>query len=368
MTEARLRLVRTDGIGPVTYRRLMDRYGTAELALEALPELSGRAGRAAPPVPPSPGSIRREMDATARLGGQFVFLDDPAYPRLLALLGSPPPVLAVLGDVALLSARSVALVGARNASANGQRMAEALAAELGMEGVCVVSGMARGIDAAAHRGALRTGRTVACIAGGLNVAYPAENAALQDEVAHRGAVITTAPLGTAPQQRHFPRRNRIIVGLSLGVVVVEAAPHSGSLMTARLAQEASREVFAVPGSPLDPRCKGSNALIRSEGAMLTECAADVLAGLSDRVLAERMERGAASLPGFAEAPSPLEDPVVIRLKLLELLGPDGVQVDDLVRRCQFSAHSVQGAVQEMEGEGLVQILGGQVSRIVDQGI
>ena len=189
--------------------------------------------------------------------------------------------------------------------------------------------------------------------------YPPENAALQAAVAEGGAVVAEAPLGTAPQARHFPRRNRVIAGLSRGVVVVEAAPQSGSLITARMAQDASREVFAVPGSPLDPRCRGSNDLIRSEGAHLTESAADVV-----RVLADLRRFSVPRVPaGFAQAPLPAEDLVAVRLKLLELLGPTAVPVDDLLRRCQFSASAVLGVLGELEAEGAIQQVGGQVYQV-----
>ena len=362
MTFDRLRLARTEGVGPVTYRRLLDRFGTPAAALDALPGLAAGAGRATPPNIPTPDATRREMDRLASMGGRFVFVDDPDYPPLLAQLDAPPPLLAVLGDVSCLSAEAVALVGARNASANGQRMAELLAADLARTGFVVVSGLARGIDAAAHRGALQCGRTVAAIAGGLDMPYPPENAALQAEIAEAGAVVAEAPLGTAPQARHFPRRNRVIAGLSRGVVVVEAAPQSGSLITARMAQEASRELFAVPGSPLDPRCRGSNDLIRSEGAHLTESAADVRRVLDDlrRFTATRPAQPPA---GFAQSSTPSEDPVAVRLKLLELLGPTAVPVDDLLRRCQFSASAVLGPLGELEAEGAIQQSGGHVFQV-----
>ena len=213
----------------------------------------------------------RELRGFARLGARMLFAGEPDYPPLLALLDDAPAAIAVLGDPALLASRAIALVGGRNASANGQRMAETLAAELARS-LVVVSGLARGIDAAAHAGAMQTGRTIAAVAGGLDMPYPPEHADLQRRIAESGAVLSEAPLGTAPQARHFPRRNRIIAGLSLGVVVVEAALRSGSLITARLAQEAGRELFAVPGSPLDPRSRGANDLIR-QGAHLTETAA-----------------------------------------------------------------------------------------------
>jgi len=257
----RLRLARSEGVGPVAYRRLLARYDSAATALQALPSLARAGGRQAPPAIPSPADAERELDAVRKLGARLVFAGQPDYPPLLALLDDAPAVLSVLGDPALLSANAIALVGGRNASANGQRMAEELAAELA-HSVVVVSGLARGIDAAAHKGALRTGRTIAAVAGGLDIPYPPEHADLQRRVAETGAVVSEAPIGTSPQARHFPRRNRIIDGLSLGVVVVEAAMRSGSLITARLAQEAGRELFAVPGSPLDPRSHGANDLIR----------------------------------------------------------------------------------------------------------
>ena len=358
----RLRLVRTDGVGPITYRRLLRQYGTAAAALDALPGLARAGGRAGPLVVPDPGAMRRERDGVAALGGQLLFEGTPGYPPLLARLDGAPPVVAVLGDVAVLSQPSIAMVGARNASANGQRMAEVLAADLALAGFVVVSGMARGIDAAAHVGALSTGRTVAAIAGGLDVAYPPENAALQRRVAEGGAVVAEAPLGTAPQARHFPRRNRIIAGLSLGVVVVEAAPRSGSLITAKMAQDEGREVFAVPGSPLDPRCRGSNDLIRA-GAYLTETAADVLANLPPAPAEDLVPHGFGE-PGQAPF-DPGPDPAAVRDRLLSLLSPSPVPVDDLVRRCQFSASAVNAALLDLELARRVEMLPGhQVALLI----
>ncbi|MGH7066334.1 MAG: DNA-processing protein DprA, partial [Acetobacteraceae bacterium] len=271
----RLRLARTEGIGPIASRRLLDRYGSAAAALDALPALARAGGRSRAPRIPSPGAAREEVERLTKLGASLLILGGPDYPPLLALLADAPPTLGVLGDPAVLSQRAVAIVGGRNASANGQRIAEELASALAAAGLPIVSGMARGIDAAAHRGALASGRTVAAVAGGLDVPYPPQHSSLQAAIANNGAVVSEAPLGTAPQARHFPRRNRIIAGLVVGVVVIEAAPLSGSLITARLALEAGRELFAVPGSPLDPRTRGSNDLIR-QGAYLVETAADVL--------------------------------------------------------------------------------------------
>ena len=364
MTEAdlldRVRLSRTDGVGPITFRKLLARFATAAEALDALPALARAGGRATAPAIPAPSTIRREMESVTRLGGRMLVLGGPDYPPLLALLDGAPPVLSVLGDPAALSARAVAVVGARNASANGQRMAEILSADLALAGLIVVSGLARGIDAAAHTGALSTGRTVAAIAGGIDVPYPPENAALQRLVAEGGAVVAEAPLGTAPQARHFPRRNRIIAGLSLGCVVIEAAPRSGSLITARIAQDEGREVFAVPGSPLDPRCRGSNDLLRS-GAWLVETAADVTANLP-------AAPGPARLRGLAEPPAPWPEPPpdmnAARERLLPLLSHSPTPVDDLVRRCQLSASAVNAALLELEVAGRVEILPGHMVTLV----
>lgn len=354
----RLRLVRTEGVGPVAYRRLMARFDSAAAALAALPRLALAGGRAEPPRIPTRDAARREIDSVAALGGRLLFLGQPGYPELLARLDDAPPVLAVLGDPALLSARAVAVVGSRNASANGQRLAETLGADLAAAGLVVVSGLARGIDSAAHRGALRTGATIACIAGGLDIAYPSENRALQDRIAEAGAVVAEYPPGTAPQARHFPRRNRVIAGLSLGVVVVEAAPRSGSLITARLAVEAGREVFAVPGSPLDPRARGGNGLIR-DGAHLTETAHDVLDALpqdGSRLRARLELSEDPSTPPHGEwAPG---EHASVRDAVLDLLGPAPTAVDDLIRRCQFSGPAVLSVLLDLEVAGRIETLPG----------
>lgn len=359
MTLSRLRLARTDGIGPLTFRRLLARHGSPDAALAALPALSAK--RASPYEPPSEAEARREQAALATLGGRFVFLDDPLYPPLLALLPDAPPVLAVLGDAALLAAPAVAIVGARNASSAGRRVAEDLAEALAGKGLAVVSGLARGIDTAAHDGALRGGGTVAVLPGGLDVPYPPENAALVARIAGRGAVVAESPLGTAPQNRHFPRRNRIVAGLSLGVVVVEAAHRSGTLITARLALEHGREVFAVPGSPLDPRCRGSNDLIR-QGAHLTETAEDVLDHLPEAPRAgplfdlARMAAGAAGGP--EEPADGLGPPPEGSGEVFELIGMSPVSVDEVLRRCHLTAPELQAVLTDLELEGRVELLPG----------
>ncbi len=284
-------------------------------------------------------------------------------------------MIAVLGDVAVLQRRAVAIVGSRNASSNGMRIAEALAAELGAGGLVTVSGLARGIDGAAHRGALHVGPTVACIAGGLDQPYPPEHAALQAQIAGRGAVVAEAPFGTVPQNRHFPRRNRIIAGLALGCVVIEAAPRSGSLITADLALTYGRELFAVPGSPLDPRCRGSNHLLRQRHAHLTENAADVLAELPELPPALgpggfAEERAAWSDPSSGrngwggEGPEAWSELGQVRRQVLALLGPEPAAVDDLLRRCQFSTGAVLAVLTELELGGRIESLpGNQVSLV-----
>ena len=366
--EAVLRLVRTEGIGPIGFRRLMQRFGDAEAALDALPGLARAGGRDIPPAVPSRGVAEAEIEALDRLGGRFLLLGQPDYPPLLAQLADAPPVLAVLGNPAILRRRAVAIVGARNASAAGLRIAEALAAELGGAGLVVVSGLARGIDGAAHVGALHVGPTVAAIAGGLDKPYPPEHASLQERIAAQGCVVAEAPLGTAPQSRHFPRRNRIIVGLSLGCVVVEAAPKSGSLISAGLALDYGRELYAVPGSPLDPRCRGSNDLLRQRHANLVENADDVLRHLPDPP-PDLGPTGFAepSSAWCADAPEAWDQLGAVRDALLRLLSHTPTPVDDLVRRCQFSISAVLAVLTELELAGRVESLpGNRVGLMADR--
>lgn len=346
-----LRLARTENVGPVTFRRLIHRFGSATAALAALPDLARRGGRSRPLKPFPREAAERELAALARLGARLLALGAPDYPRALAALDDAPPVLSVLGDADQLSKRAVAVVGARNASTNGRRIATDLARELAASGLVVVSGLARGIDAAAHRGALDRG-TVAVVAGGVDVVYPPENEELQRDIAIHGAIVAELPPGTVPQARHFPRRNRLVSGLSLGVVVVEAAPRSGSLITARFALEQGRDVFAVPGSPLDPRCRGTNNLIR-EGATLTESAADVLQTLDGMV--RTLGRDGADAGTLAEEP-PLpaigdDDTDGARATILEQLGPTPTPVDDLVRQTGIPAGLARTVLLELELAG-----------------
>jgi DNA processing protein len=354
---ARLRLARSEGVGPATFRRLLDRHGSARAALAALPRIAAAASRAMTPCPEA--DALREAEALDRMGGRFLHLGDPAYPPLLALIEDAPPVLAVLGDATILKRPQVGVVGARAASAAGRRVAEELAAGLTTGGIAVTSGLARGIDAAAHCGALNAhGRTVAVVAGGLDQPYPPENTALQARIAAEGgAVVAEAPLGTAPLARHFPRRNRIVAGLVLGLVVVEAAQRSGSLITARLALESGREVFAVPGSPLDPRARGSNDLIR-QGAHLVETAEDVLTHLPQAPREMPLFRPRSEPEADPPAPEDPGAPAGDLAQILELIGQTPVGVDDLARRCHLSAPAVRAILLDLELSGLVEALPG----------
>jgi DNA processing protein len=358
----RLRLVRAEGVGPITYRRLLSRYGSPARALDALPGLTRDGGRNSQPVVPTVADARRELDQFHRLDARLIFLDDHGYPPLLAQLEDAPPVIGVLGDAALLTQPAIAIVGGRNASAAGLYMAERLAEGLAKH-LTVVSGLARGIDGIAHTAAMRTGRTVAVVAGGLDVCYPAENTNLQRLIGERGAVITEAAPGTQPQARHFPRRNRIIAGLTLGVVVVEAARRSGSLITAHIARDLGREVFAVPGSPLDPRARGGNDLIR-EGAILADSADDILGDLggfgalfTPRPASEVAEEVSCVSDDTSHVQHPANADLA-RSRVVTLLGPTPVKVDDLVRRCQLSAAAVMAVLLELELAGRVEALPG----------
>ncbi len=358
-----LRLIRSENVGPVTFRHLLRRFGSAAAALAALPDLARRGGRAQPLKVHPRAAAERELAELERLRGRLIAFVEPQYPLALGAIDDCPPVLAVLGQIQLLARATVAIVGARNASANGRLIASRLAGEIGKAGYSVASGLARGIDSAAHQGALETG-TIAVVAGGIDVIYPAENETLYRAIAAQGAVIAEMPVGTVPQARHFPRRNRLISGLSLGVVVVEAALRSGSLITARFALEQGREVFAVPGSPLDPRSAGANGLIR-EGAMLVESAADIIAALG----AAKPPLSAGEKLRFASAPAPdaaEQEVAAARPILLELLSPEPVAVDELLRACQFSPAAVQTALLELELAGrLARHPGNRVSLLVE---
>ena len=345
-----VRLARCENVGPITFFALLERFGSPAAVLDALPALARRGGRRRPIKVCSPAAAEREIEDLTALGGRLIALVEPAYPEPLAVIADPPPVLALRGRGDLLLTDSVAVVGARNASANGLHFAERLETDLGAAGLTVVSGMARGIDARAHAGATETG-TVAVMGGGVDVVYPKENRSLYERLLADGAVIAEAPLGTVPLGRHFPRRNRIIAGLSRGVVVVEGAARSGSLITARLALEQGREVMAVPGSPLDPRASGPNRLIR-QGATLVENANDVLDALAEGgrpVLSETRQRW----PSDAALTPPEDDeaPADARKSVAQLLGPSPVPVDLLVRQSRLTPAMVATILLELELAG-----------------
>ena len=343
---ARLRLIRTPTIGPVTYRQLLARFGSADRAIEALPDLAARGG-GKPPRIAEAGAVEREIAQVEKLGARYLFIDDADYPPLLAELDNAPAVMTIRGNTGLFARTSVAMVGARNASAAACRFARGLAVELGREGVVVVSGLARGLDTAAHQGSLATG-TIGVVASGIDIAFPHENRGLQDQVAEQGLLIAEQPPGSEPLARNFPHRNRVIAGLSTGTVVVEAAPRSGSLITARLAAEAGRDVMAVPGSPLEPRAQGCNLLIR-EGAILVQSAADILETI--RPIDPRMVRAPAS-PFDGTAPA--EPDAADRRKLTGLLGPVPVAIDELIRQSGLPPATVALILLELELAGRIE--------------
>ncbi|MEN3976936.1 DNA-processing protein DprA [Emcibacter sp. SYSU 3D8] len=340
----RLRLIRSANVGSSAFRQLLARYGTAGRALDALPGLVRKGGYQGTALC-SADEADDEIAAIEKLGAQLLQFDDDAYPPLLAEITGAPPILTVLGNAALLSAPGIGMVGARNASAAGIRFTRQLSGDLGAQGFVIVSGMARGIDTAAHQAALPTG-TVAVMAGGVDVVYPAENQALYEAIAATGVIVCEMPLGTRPQARHFPRRNRLISGLSQGLVVVEAALKSGSLITANYAIEQGREVFAVPGSPLDPRCRGTNNLIR-EGAVLTEGAEDILSNLQSW----RRRPVSATQPSLGLEQNPAEADDAARGSLMEKLGPTPMEVDELIRQSGLTPEVVLTILLELELAG-----------------
>ncbi len=375
----RIRLLRSRRVGVATWWRLIAEHGTAAAALAALPQIARAAGvddyAACPPA-----VVQAELKAARAAGARLVMHGDPDWPAALADLADAPPFLWLRGDDSLLTRPMVALVGARNASSLGTRMARALAADLGAAGFVVVSGLARGIDTAAHDASLRSG-TLAVLAGGVDVIYPAENTVLAERIASHGALVSEQPMGLQPQARHFPARNRIVSGLARAVIVVEAAAKSGSLITARAALDQGREVMAVPGHPLDPRAGGCNHLIR-DGALLVRDAADVIealgslageatAALSAPVLAQSAERPVA-MParpadaGLAPTPTPtLRDTAALHRQILDRLGPSPVAEDQLIRDLAASARDVTPVLTELELDGhIARSPGGLLARVM----
>lgn len=376
-----LRLIRSENVGPVTFRQLINHYGGAERALEALPGIARRGGRKTFHICPR-DKAEAELEAAKKVGATPLFTIEPGFPRLIALLENPPPLLYVKGRVELLNAPALAIVGARQASAAGIKLARTFAHELGERGLVIVSGLARGIDGAAHQAALATG-TVAVVAGGVDVVYPPEHAQLHESITREGCVISELPCGFQPRGKDFPRRNRLISGLCLGVLVVEAARRSGTLSTARLAGEQGREVFAVPGHPLDPRAEGTNYLLKNGAVLVTDAAdvLDVLLPLAGPDLATFREPALQSSARFG--PPPIEIPVPTPAsgthhsssgdnipvppttatawadeeealaRVTQALGPAPIDVDEIVRATQLPAAQVRICLMELDLAGRI---------------
>jgi DNA processing protein len=354
-----LRLIRSDNVGPRTFRALINHFGGARAALASLPDLARRGGASRPARVYSREDAERELKAAQSLGVTFCALGEEDYPLRLQMIDDAPPLIAIRGNSAVLAMPMVAIVGARNASAAGVRFAERLARDLGSAGFVIASGLARGIDAAAHRASLATG-TVAVLAGGHDHIYPPEHGDLAEAIAAQGALISEMPMGWEPRARDFPRRNRLISGLAAGVVIVEAAQRSGSLITARLALEQGREVFAVPGSPLDPRAEGSNSLLKQGAALVTEAAdvIDVLRPILGQPVEPAVDEPEQSEPHGAD-PGAKE-----RARIVELLGPTPVPIDDLIRLSGSSPAVVRLVLLELELAGRLERHGGSLVSIL----
>jgi DNA processing protein len=352
-----LRLIRSQNVGPRTFRALINHYGGARSALAALPSLARRGGADLAMKICSQAEAEREMEAANKLGVDFVALGEAAYPARLQMIDDAPPLIAVRGHAAVLTLPMVAVVGSRNASGAGLKFTQQIARELGQAGFAVTSGLARGIDAAAHHASLATG-TVAVLAGGHDRIYPSEHTTLLDAILPSGAAISEMPFGWEPRARDFPRRNRLISGLSLGVVIVEAAKRSGSLITARFALEQGREVFAVPGSPLDPRAEGTNGLIKQGATPVTETA-DIISVLrpivEQKEMPAREPQSTSPEGGAAETVEPAPDE---RARIVGLLGPAPIQIDDLIRLSKSSPAVVRMVLLELEIAGRLERQGG----------
>ena len=355
-----LRLIRSENVGPATFYRLIDYYGDAGRALKALPELAKRGGSKRPIKPCTTEAAEQEIQKLHNLGGTILVYNDPEYPEHLRALPDAPPVLSLLGRTELIKNQGIGIVGARNASAGGMKMAARFAADIGAAGYPIVSGLARGIDTAAHQASLNSG-TIAVIAGGIDVVYPQENQDLYDQIKENGLIIAESPLGTPPDRRHFPKRNRIIAGLSYGVLVVEAALKSGSLITANMALDYGRDVYAIPGSPMDPRAGGTNSLIKQQAAMMVTTPQDILDDLkAPRSGLFEVNRQRAFIPDIVEndphmANTPdTESNDNIYDQLPSLLSYTPVQTDELIRRSGHPAAAVLSALLEMELAGRIE--------------
>ncbi|CAN7268476.1 DNA-processing protein DprA [Neorhizobium tomejilense] len=354
-----LRLIRSDNVGPATFRDLINHCGSAENALAMLPELSARGGATRAIRIAGVEEAERELEAAHRFGARFVGIGEPDYPPALRQIEGAPPLLAMKGDLSAATRPSVGVVGSRNASISGAKFAAMIARDCGRAGYTVTSGLARGVDTAAHRASLETG-TIAVLAGGLDQPYPPENVPLLDEITEgAGLAVSEMPFGWEPRARDFPRRNRLISGISLGVVVVEAAERSGSLITARMATDFGRLVFAVPGSPLDPRCHGTNGLLK-QGAIVTTESADVIEALAPLSQLDLFSGSVVEEPKkFSDILPPNDDDRAI---IVSALGPTPVEVDDIIRHTELPASSVYLILLELDLAGrLHRHVGGLVS-------
>jgi DNA processing protein len=340
-----LRLIRSDNVGPATFRDLINHCGSAENALAMLPELSARGGATRAIRIAGVQEAERELEAAHRFGARFVGIGEPDYPPALRQIEGAPPLLAMKGDLSAATRPSVGVVGSRNASISGAKFAAMIARDCGRAGYTVTSGLARGVDTAAHRASLETG-TIAVLAGGLDQPYPPENMPLLDEITEgAGLAVSEMPFGWEPRARDFPRRNRLISGISLGVVVVEAAERSGSLITARMATDFGRLVFAVPGSPLDPRCHGTNGLLK-QGAIVTTGSADVIEALAPLSQLDLFSGSVVEEPKkFSDILPPNDDDRAI---IVSALGPTPVEVDDIIRHTELPASSVYLILLELD--------------------
>ncbi len=360
-----LRLIRSENVGPATFRALVNQFGGAEAAIEALPALSRRGGRAQDIRLCTMGEAEAELEAADRIGAHLVAVGERGYPPSLAQVDAPPPLIYVKGRIELAEMPIVAIVGARNGSAVGQKFTRQIASALGLEGFVIASGLARGIDTAAHTAALEHG-TIAVVAGGIDITYPPENEALQKAIGERGLLISERSPGFSPRGKDFPRRNRLISGIALGVVVVEAAERSGSLITARLAGEQGREVFAVPGSPLDPRAAGTNNLLR-QGATLVTGAEDIIEALAP-ILGRPPTPPPTELASSDEAVTPAPLPDIgqsERDRVIEALGPSPVDIDELIRTTGLAARKVHIVLLELDLAGRLQRHGRQLVSLVE---
>lgn len=357
-----LRLIRSDNVGPATFRDLINNFGTAERALEALPDLSRRGGATRSIRIATRQEAERELEFATRFGAKFVGIGEPHYPPALRQIDAAPPILAMKGNLKLVEQPALGIVGARNASISGVKMASLIARECGQAGYAIISGLARGIDASAHRASLETG-TIAAMAGGLDQPYPPENIDLLNDITRgNGIAISEMPFGWEPRARDFPRRNRLIAGVALGLVVIEAALRSGSLITARLAADFGRLVFSVPGSPLDPRCQGTNGLLKT-GAIVTTESRDVLEALAPLTKVDLFTQTQLSEPIYEESETLNNPPNESeREKIISALGPTPVEVDDIIRHTELDASSVYLVLLELDLAGrLHRHAGGMIS-------